>query len=172
MPTSPTRHFKASLPFTKEQASWVVTYFGEPKSLTLVRRAFCLKFFPRKPAGVPRPTAFHRLMERFPTRGALRPRVSFRRSPTADEEVDEVRTFFEENSRACVQQASKQLGTAIGKVWKILRRKLGWQSYHPYLAESSQPRTKQQGSRPAGSGCSMWRTGLRGRSCRMKSGTC
>ena len=55
---SPIRHFKANSPFNTEQAGWIVKKFAEVKSLTAVRQAFRLKFFPRKPATVPRLNAF------------------------------------------------------------------------------------------------------------------
>ena len=55
---SPIGHFKANSPFNNEQAGVIVKKFPELKSLTAVRQAFRLMFFPRKPAAVPRLNAF------------------------------------------------------------------------------------------------------------------
>ena len=100
----------------------------------MVRRSFRQQFCPRKPRGVPRPNAFHRLIERFEREGATWPSVPSGRSSTADEEVEKVKVFFKENSAAHVRQASQQLKMATGKVWKILRRNLRWRPYRPHLA--------------------------------------
>ena len=72
--------------------------FAELKGLTLVRRAFRLEFFPRKSTGVPRLTAFQRLVGRFKTVAATRPCVPSRRHPTTAGEVEQVKDFFQKNT--------------------------------------------------------------------------
>ena len=134
VPKSPIRHFQANSPFTKEQKSWVVTKFSELKSIALVKRSFRQQFCPRKPRRVPRPNAFHRLIERFERERATWPSVPSGRSSTADEEVEKVKVFFEENPAAHVRQASQQLKMVTGKVWRILRRNLRWRPCRPHLA--------------------------------------
>lgn len=136
---SPIRRFQANSPFTKQQAIWVVEKFAELKHVTLVRRAFRLKFFSKQPAAVPRANAFHRLIKRFGTSGATRPCVPSGRIPTAAEEVEKIKEFFEKHPSAHVRQASKQLKISVGKVWKILRQKLGWKPFRPHLVQALSP---------------------------------
>lgn len=132
-PKSPIRHFNTASPFTNEQASWVVKGFARLNSLTVVRRKFRQHFYPKTPRDVPRLNAFHRLIERFDKHGAIRPCTPTGRSAITGD-VEKVKAFFADNPRAHVREASKQLKIAVGKVWKILRRKLGWKPYHPHLA--------------------------------------
>ena len=116
VPKSPIRYFQAKSPFTKEQASWVVVEFAELKKVTLVRRPFRLKYFPRKLAAEPRENAFHRLIKRFKTTGATRPCVSPGRTPTAVEQIQEVKKFFDENPTGHVREAAELLKISVGKV--------------------------------------------------------
>ena len=134
VPKSPNRHFKVNSPFNNEQAGWIVERFAELKSLTAVRRAFRLKFSPRKPKAVPRLNVFQRLVDRFRTVAATRPCVPSGRHPTTAAEVEQVKDFFLRNPTVHVRQASNELKMSIGKVWKILRRSLGWKPYRSHLA--------------------------------------
>lgn len=142
-PKSPIRHFQKNSPFRKEQTSWVITKFAELGKLTLVRRAFRQKFFPRNPRGVPPLLSFQRLVKRFQETGATRPVVPPGRGPTttSDKEVhvEKVKSFFNEHPKAHVRQASEQLGMSYGKVWTVLRRNLGWKPYRPHLAPALTP---------------------------------
>ena len=131
--SSPVRHSRQNSPFSHDQASWVILKFGELNSLSDVRRAFRLKFFPKNPRYVPDLKAFKRLVQRFETSGATRPLTPRGRTAETAEEVERVKTFFQAHPDAHVRKASQDLGMSFGKVWTILRKKLHWKPYRPIL---------------------------------------
>ena len=144
--------------------------FWALKSIALVRRSFRQQFCPRKPRGVPRPNAFHRLIERFEREGATWPSVP---SGAVQRQMKKWRSKF--SSRKILQPMSDRL---LSK-WRWLPERSGKPFAEIFVGDHTapiwlqpwHPRTKHRGFRPAGSGCSMQKTGSRGCSGRMRSGS-
>ena len=91
--SSPVRHSRQNLPFSHNQASWIILKLGELKNLNDVRRAFQLKLFPKNPRYVPDLKAFKRLVQRFETSEATWPPTSLGRMAETAEEVERVTPF-------------------------------------------------------------------------------
>ena len=106
---SPNRHFKTNSPFNYEQAGWVVEKCAGLESLTVVRRAFRLKFSPRKPAAIPHLNAFQRLVDRFRMVAATRPCVRSGCQPMTPGEMEQVRDFFRKMSQLMLSRRAKSL---------------------------------------------------------------
>ena len=141
-PMSPERRFQSNSPFTKDQSTWVILQSDKLKTLSAVRRAFRLKFFPKNPKQVPKLEAFRRIIKRFKDSGSVRPIVSPGRLSPTTEEVKKVEDFFKERPQAHVRLAAEHLGMSFGKVWKILRKNLKWRPYRPRLVTALSPANK------------------------------
>lgn len=149
---SPKRKFRINFPFTKKESTFIIFKYGECKSISKVRRAFRMAFFPTNPRKVPKLTAFHRVVDRFKTDASVRPKISPGSPPMSDDDIRRVKSFFTRNKKAHIRQAVQDLNLSFGTVWTILRKKLQWKAFRPHLAQILSAANKE--SRLAA--CSFW----------------
>ena len=131
-PPSPHRGLRVNSPFTKEQAAWVVLEFGATRNITLVRRAFRLKF-KISPKKVPRRNAFLRLVQRFSENAELKPqKKSGGKQLHGAEVVQRVQEFIAtQRQSTSVRQVSTSLNLGSKMTWQIMRKELKLFPYKP-----------------------------------------
>ena len=85
--------------------------------------------------------AFWRLISRFKTDVAIRPKTPTGTSPALDRnrDIQIVRSFFRNRRRAHIREASHVLNLSYGKIWSILRKDLGWRPYRPITVQALSP---------------------------------
>ena len=104
-------------PFSKDESTFIIFQFGKLESLTAVRRAFRTKFSPTNPKAVPNLKAFQRIEDRFVKSGSIKPQASTGRIGYSDEDVQRVKTFFQDNEKAV-----ELLRLCYGTIWKSCGR--------------------------------------------------
>ena len=77
-------------------------------------KAFGAQFYRGYPKKIPNYNAFKRHVNRFCDSGHTRPVSPQGSAPATAEEIAAVKLFFEENSKAHIKEAEKQLGTFPG----------------------------------------------------------
>ena len=151
---SPVRKFRLNSPFTKQQSNFIINTFQDTKSLTKVMRAYRQVFFPKKPWSVPKRNTFQRLLDRFETDAAVRLIKPAGKSPVTLAEVVRVESYFKVNKKNHIRQAVQDLGFSFGKIWKILRKNLGWKAYRPHKVHILTPAHMESRL----SACTFWLT--------------
>ena len=126
-------------PFTEEQHTFIILKYGELGNVTLVRRAFGSRFFPKNPREVPDRKQIQRVVTRFLTSGSVNPAKSVGKPSTSEQDVMAVKEFFIRNPRAHLRAAKVELDMSINKIWRILRKNLKFKPYRPHKAQLLSP---------------------------------
>ena len=108
--------------------------YGELRKVGAVKKSFAIHFFKNIPRRVPNYKAFSRLIDRFKSSsGHTRPQAPPGRQPLPREDITAVKQFFRtrKNKNAHLAEASRSIGSSIGKIWFILRKILKWKAYKP-----------------------------------------
>ena len=62
--TGPQHRFRLNAALTKAESTWIISKYGEVKSLILLRRAYRQHFHPKNPKRVPELSTFLKLINR------------------------------------------------------------------------------------------------------------
>ena len=130
MVKSPTRRSRrADCPFSKEDQIWIIQNSAS-NTPTQLRRMFIRHKNMLSHHLAPSRTAFSRLVHRFQSTGGVTG-VNNGQTPfvATPENVDKVRSFFEENPTEGISSAVRKLKISFGTIWFILRRHLRWRPY-------------------------------------------
>ena len=142
-PASSKFAFRKNSTFTVEQTTFIILKFGELKNITLVRRAFGTKFFPKKPYLLAKRFQFQRVIDRFLKTASASPNVHPGSNPTSQQSIQVVKDFFDRNPKAHIRQAVEELDMSFCSVWTILRKKLKFRPHRPHLAQMLSPANMQ-----------------------------
>ena len=99
-------------------------------------------FYLKNPQKVPHAKAFIGVMERLKDRGSAHPRQTTGKEPLSVEAVERVKSFFTENDRRHIREASDRFDLSMGTVWKVLEKKYKWKAFKPHKVRVLSPANK------------------------------
>ena len=129
------------------QGAFILTKFGQPKSIKEVQRPFRKKFYLKNPRQFPNILAFTRNLQGIKEESALRPQVSACRTSERLRNSIEAVKKFERNPKKPIREAERDIGLNYGAIWKIFEEESqveGSQSTLDAVSESCQHGIKIQ----------------------------
>ena len=114
-------------PIFRGAVNLTIFQFGKCQSLSSVRRAFRKQSYPENHKDVLNLSAFKIIVDRFEKTGRTAPKPKPGRISRSDEDVNKVKTFFQDNEKY-IREAI-ELSLSYGTVWNILRKDLRWKPY-------------------------------------------
>ena len=135
------RSRRSDTPFSKEQEIWLILNCKGQSKMEL-RRAFIRHFAITNHNAVPAPNAFARIVKRFQATGgvtgACKPE-EFRFTARTPENIERVKTFFEESPRESIRGVMEKLNLSFATTWRILRLDLHWKPYRLHMTNRLTP---------------------------------
>ena len=145
-------NLRANGPFTKDQCTFIIFHYGKyDQCLVSVRREFRKRYYPNNPGLVPSKMAFHRVVKRFVCTGSITPSGKSvgkqGRNRHSDMDIQNVKSFFQDNERSSIREAVNLLGLSYGVIWTILRQDLKWKPYKVHHVQQLSPENKESRDR-------------------------
>jgi len=137
---------RTNSPFNEEEMKWIVLNFGNSSAIE-VRRRFVKEFnVPRKRQHHLYANQFSRVRDRFAKHGKIGGNLGAMtpKTVTTDDNVQRVKTFFEESPRASITLAANALNISPSSVYRIIRRKLQFKPYRVHKVQTLTEMHKEQ----------------------------